>query len=89
MTPKEKFQTKPIAKEAFALLGSEAFLQAADAALLEYIRQAENNDQLNALATGFRHQGAQGFLRVLKNIATVETKPDQSNPPGQLDPKGF
>jgi hypothetical protein len=85
-TPKTRFQEIKGAIDAHhTLIESESFKRGCDTAMLEYQRKLSANlglatqHQAEALANGYRIQGANEFLAELRNLAEASAK---TQPPG-------
>jgi len=85
MSPKERFQQNVVDAKAFAAIAhSELFDRATDAAMLQFVNGlGYTQDQLSAVASAYRLQGAQQFLAVLTTLADSKLAP--TPPSDRLD----
>lgn len=83
-TPKQRFQKTEHAKAFYDLSASQPFLVALDYAMLQLVHEQASNDMNNAAISGFRTDGAQRFVKVLLDLATVPTERKKASMPQNL-----
>jgi hypothetical protein len=77
MSPKERFQLNvPETKQFAGMVHCDLFERAADVAMLQFVEnQGYTQDQLSAVASAYRLQGAQQFKTILMTLGDLKPAP--------------